>query len=77
MDVIEKPMSLLKSISNIESGRVYAIVPRKTQNAQVFNQNKNSEQKFLFYIQTQQVQINDELFKLALFKDITWGVLYE
>ena len=29
--VIEKPMSLLKSMPNIESGRVYSIVPRNTQ----------------------------------------------
>ena len=65
-------MSLLKSMPNIESGRVYSIVPRNTQIIK-----RSPEQKYLFYILNQQVMINDELFKLTLFKDITWGVLYE
>jgi hypothetical protein len=44
---------------------------------QGYRQQPSEKKKFLVYIITQQVYINDVPHIMTLFKDITFGVLYE
>ena len=72
---IDRPDSLLNCLSNIQSGKVFEVIT-KDQNYMNFKKIQRVK-KFLIHIITQRVYINDELYILALFKDITFGVLYE
>ena len=78
----------MQQISNFESGQVYEIVYKDSftgtflTNDQLIKSRDPASlpencKKFLIYIISKQVFINDELHTLTIFKDITFGVLYE
>ena len=81
-------MSIMKQLLNFESGQVYEIVYKdmfsgcfisSDELRKKYNPEKCPEEcnKFLVYIVSRQVYINDELHTLTIIKDITFGVLYE
>jgi hypothetical protein len=73
-EIVEKPMSLLQSISNFESGKVYEV---KHKNCHILSKSDSYHKKLLIYIITKQVRIDDEIHIITFFKDITFGILYE
>lgn len=75
----------MEQIKSFESGQVYEIVYKDSLSGDFIssievskrcNPNATSN-KFLIYIISKQVFINDELHTLTIIKDITFGVLYE
>ena len=72
-DMIEKPQSMLQTLSDIESGRVYQMM---LSDKNTLSQNKDFDD-LLIYIIKQEVKINDQPHVMTLFKDITFGVLFE
>ena len=72
-EAILKPQSLLQSLSSIESGRVYEIMYQ----GEVQKKTAKDYDNFLIYVIKQEVSINEEAHIMTLFKDITFGVLYE
>ena len=72
-EAIDRPISLLNGLSKIESGKVYEVIPKDNLNTY----QRPPSKKNLILIITQSVLINDELHRMAFFKDVTFGVLYE
>lgn len=85
---IQEPKDMMQQISEVESGQVYEIVYKDIFSGGFISSDELQRRcdpklfpercnKFLIYIISRKVFLNDELHTLTIIKDITFGVLYE
>ena len=74
---IGQPESIIKQIQDFESGQVYEIVFKNEFTGHFISNDELAGNKFLIYILSKVVFLNDEAHTLTFIKDITFGVLYE